>query len=157
MNKTPYALDFLWHQINMLKNNVRKPKYKELLNKVFESKEMVELFEKAKDKKGRNYESGILERTAAVGSLAMCMYDNYPTVDIDLILTGVLLAGFRDSLGRPFFYKHVKDYPEVAELLYKKSRKKPKVEYFLFDEIFKIDERVFNALKRKEEKDGNLI
>lgn len=157
MNKTPYALDFLWHQINLLKNNVRKPKYKELLNKVFESKEMVELFEKAKDKKGRNYESGILERTAAVGSLAMCMYDNYPTIDIDIILTGVLLAGFRDSLGRPFFYKHVKDYPEVAELLYKKSRKKTKVEYFLFDEIFKIDERVFNALKRKEEKDGNLI
>ncbi|MGC9121202.1 MAG: hypothetical protein ACP5G3_07080, partial [Sulfurihydrogenibium sp.] len=93
MNKTPYALDFLWHQIELIKNNVRKPKYKELLNKIFENKEMVELFEKAKDRKGRNYQNGILERTASVGSLAMCLYDNYPTVDIDLILTGVILAG----------------------------------------------------------------
>ncbi|MGC9006112.1 MAG: hypothetical protein ACP5JX_00920 [Sulfurihydrogenibium sp.] len=155
MNKTPYALDFLWHQIELIRNNVRKPKYKELLNKIFENKEMVELFEKAKDRKGRNYQNGILERTASVGSLAMCLYDNYPTVDIDLILTGVILAGFRDALGRPFFYKYVKEYPEVAEILYKKSRKKPKVEYFLFDEIFKIDERVFNSIKRKEDRDGS--
>lgn len=157
MNKSPYALDFLWHQINLIKSNVRKPKYKELLNKIFENQDLVKLFEKAKDKKGRNYENGILERTASVGSLAMCLYDNFPTIDIDLILTGVILSGFRDSLGRPFFYKYVKDFTEVIELLYKKSRKKTKIEYFLFDEIFKIDERVYDALKKKEEKDGNLI
>lgn len=157
MSKTPYALDFLWHQINLIRSNVKKPKYKEILNKVFEDKQLVDLFEKAKDKKSRNYQSGILERTASVGSLAMCLYDNYPTIDIDLILTSVLLAGFRDSVGRPFFYRYIKEYPEVVELLYKKSRKKPKVEHFLFDEIFKIDERVSNSLKTKEARNGNLV
>lgn len=102
---------------------------------------MVELFEKAKDKKARNYQHGILERTASVGSLALCMYDNYPTVDIDLLLTGIILAGFRDSLGRPFFffffYKYVKEYQEVSELLYKKIEK-TKLEYFYLMNFLKL-------------------
>ncbi|WP_028950121.1 hypothetical protein [Sulfurihydrogenibium subterraneum] len=157
MNKSPYALDFLRHQIEVIKSNIKKPKYRELLNQIFENKDMVELFEKAKDKKTRNYQHGILERTASVGSLALCMYDNYPTIDIDLLLIGIILSGFRDSLGRPFFYKYVKEYPEIAELLYKKNRKKPKLEHFLFDELFKIDEKVINFMKKKEDVDGNFI
>jgi len=142
MDKSPYALDFLLHQLELTKSNIRKPKYKELIKEIFENNELYEKFLIAKDKKSRNYKHGVLERVASTGLLALCIYDNYPTIDIDLLLTAIILSGFRDAVGRPFFYKNVKDYPEIAEILYKKNRQKPKIEHFLFDEIIKTDERV---------------
>lgn len=148
MNKTPYAEDFLLHQLEIIKSNIKKPIYKELVEKFLDDKELFEKFKEAKDKKSRNYKGGILERVASTGSLALCMYDNYPIIDIDLILTGIILSGFRDSLGRPFFYKYIEKYNNLKELLYKKSRKKAKIEHFIFDEIMKIDEKIILKLSK---------
>lgn len=148
MNKTPYAEDFLLHQLEIIKSNIKKPIYKELLENIFNEKELFNKFKEAKDKRLRNYKGGILEKVASTGSLALCMYDNYPTIEIDLILTAILLSGFRDSLGRPFFYRYIEKYDDIKELLYKKSRKKPKIEHFIFDEIMKIDERIISKLSK---------
>ncbi len=148
MDKTPYAEEFLLHQLEIIKSNIKKPMYRELVERFLNDRELFEKFKEAKDKKSRKYKEGILERVVSTGSLALCLYDNYPTIDIDLILSAIVLSGFRDSLGRPFFYKYIEKYDDLKELLYKKSRKKPKIEHFIFDEIMKIDERIISKLSK---------
>jgi len=34
MDKSPYVLDFLLHQLELIKSNIRKPKYKELIKEI---------------------------------------------------------------------------------------------------------------------------
>lgn len=141
MDKSPYALDFLMHQLETVIRNIKKPAYREEVNRVVDNQDWFETFKTAKDSKSRNYRHGILERTCAVGSLAMCLYDNYPLFNIDLILSGVVISGFRDAVGRKQVYDFLKN-DELRQIVYKKSRKKPQVEFFLFDELFKIDNKL---------------
>lgn len=145
MDKSPYALDFLLHQLQTVIRNIRKPSYREEVNRMVDNHDWFETFKIAKDSKSRNYRHGILERTSAVGSLAMCFYDNYPLFDIDLILSGVVISGFRDAVGRKQVYDLLKN-DELKQIVYKKSRKKPRVEFFLFDELFKIDNKLIFML-----------
>lgn len=141
MDKTPYSREFLLHQLEIVLKSIKKPSYRQEVEKFISNREWFELFKIARDKKHRNYQSGILERTASVGSLSLCLYDNYPTVDIDLILAGIVISGFRDALGKKQVYDYLSE-EEIKSIIFKKSRKKPKIEYFLFDELFKIDSRV---------------
>ncbi|MCX7761048.1 MAG: hypothetical protein N2Z81_07655 [Hydrogenothermaceae bacterium] len=145
MDKTPYAEEFLLNQLELIVKSIKKPVYKEEVNRFLKNEEWFNLFKIAKDKKSRNYKNGILERVTALGSLALCLYDNYPIIDIDLILSAVVIAGFKDAIGKKPVYDYLKN-DEIKSIVFKKSRKKPKVEYFLFDEIVKIDSRVYNYL-----------
>lgn len=142
MDKTPYAEDFLLHQLDIVIKNIKKPSYKKQLDIFLGRQDWFDIFKIAKDKKSRNYKGGILERTCAVGSLALCIYDNYPTIDIDLILSGIVIAGFKDCIGKKIVYDTLES-EDIKHIVFKKSRKKPKVEYFIFDELFKIDLRVY--------------
>lgn len=141
MDKSPYAFDFLVHQFEIILKNIKKPVYKEEINRLMNKEEWFEIFKVAKDKKNRNYKHGILERTACVGSLAICIYDNYPTVDIDLLLAGIIVYGFKDAIGKKPIYDFLQN-ENLKQIAYKKSRKKPNREFFLFDELFKIDSRL---------------
>ncbi|MEJ5172877.1 MAG: hypothetical protein WHT47_04115 [Hydrogenothermaceae bacterium] len=145
MDKTPYAEEFLLQQLELIVKSIKKPAYREEVNRFLENKEWFNLFKITRDRKSRNYKNGILERTTAIGSLALCLYDNYPTIDIDLILSAIVIAGFKDAIGKKPVYDFLKN-DEIKSVVFKKSRKKPKVEYFLFDEIVKIDGRVYNHL-----------
>lgn len=148
MDKTPYAEDFLIHQLDIVIKNIKKPSYRKQLDTFLGKQDWFEIFKVAKDKKYRNYKGGILERTCALGSLALCIYDNYPTIDIDLILSGIVIAGFKDSIDKKIVYDALEN-EDIKQIVFKKSRKKPKVEYFIFDEIFKIDFRVYTKNAEK--------
>lgn len=145
MDKTPYAEDFLINQLDMIIKNIKKPEYKQEVLSLLNNREWFDIFKIAKDRKSRNYRGGILERTSAVGSMALCMYDNYPTINIDIILTGIIVAGFKDAIGKKAVYDILSN-EEVKALAFKKSRKKPTVEYFIFDELFKIDFTIYSKL-----------
>ncbi|MEZ0323366.1 MAG: hypothetical protein ABWJ98_03535 [Hydrogenothermaceae bacterium] len=145
MDKTPYAEDFLLQQLELIVKNIKKPAYREEVNRFLENKDWFNLFKIARDRKARNYKNGILERVAALGSLALCIYDNYPTIDIDLILSAIVIAGFKDAVGKKPVYDFLKN-DEIKNVAFKKSRKKHKIEYFLFDELSKIDSRVYSYL-----------
>ncbi len=155
IEKTPYALEFLWNQIELAYTEVRKKKYKELLEKLIFNEDIRKRVEKAKDKKGRNYEGGLLEATASQVSLMMCMYDNYPELDIDLLLTAAILKGICKTYTKKECYKIVENYPEVVPFLFKKSRKKPTPELTVFDGIEKLDNKVFLRLYKRRVADGS--
>ncbi|MCX7738354.1 MAG: hypothetical protein N2Z80_02915 [Hydrogenothermaceae bacterium] len=147
MDRTPYAEEFLIHQLEIVISNIRKPSYREEIQKLMNNREWFGIFKRAKDRKLRNYTGGILERTASIGALSLCLYDNYPMIEIDLILSGVVVAGFRDSVGKKQIYDNLSN-SELKSVAFKKSRKKPKLEYFLFDELFKIDIKVVSNRKK---------
>ncbi len=156
MDKTPYAYDFLWHQLELAYNEIRKPKYRELLKSFLFNEEYRKKAEKLKDKKGRNYEGGLLEATASQASLLMCMYDNYPEIDIDILLTAIILKLFCKLYNKRKCFEYLENYPEVVPFLFKKSRKKPSLELIVYDSIEKLDNKIFIKLQQKRrKKDGS--
>jgi hypothetical protein len=142
MEKTPYATDFLWNQIEIGYREIRKKKYKELVEKFLFNEEYRKKLEKKKDFKGRNYEGGMLETTASLISISLCIYDNYPVIDIDLLLTAFILYGFCSIFTKKDCYEKLKDYPEVIPFLFKKQRKKPSIELTVFEQIKKLDNKI---------------
>ena len=152
MEKTPYAYDFLWNQLELGFTEIRKPKYKELVEKYLFDEEIRKNLEILRDKKGRNYRGGILERTASVISLVLCSYDNYPEIDVDLLLTAVLMSGFCAIYPKKECFEKIKDYPELIPFLFKKKRTKPSVEIYIFDSLFKIDNGIFLRLEKQRKR-----
>ncbi len=156
MEKTPYAYDFLWNQVELGFTEIRKKKYRELVEKYLFDEEKRKKLEVLKDKKGRNYKGGLLERTASIISLVLCSYDNYPEIDVDLLLTAVIMSGFCSIYPKKECFEKIKDYPEIIPFLFKKKRKKPSVEIYIFDSLIKIDNGIFLRLqkhrKNKEKK-----
>ena len=154
MEKTPYSVDFLWHQLEVAYNEIRKPKYRELVKKYLFDEELRKKAEKLKDKQGRNYSGGLLEACASQASLLMCMYDNYPEIDIDLLLTAVILKLFCSVYSKKECYNRLKDYQDVIPFLFKKSRKKPSVEISVFDSVIKLDNKIYLKLRRRRKSNG---
>ncbi|WP_457623431.1 hypothetical protein [Persephonella sp.] len=155
MEKTPYDIEFLWNQLKRGWGEIRKKKYKELLSSYFEDDDIKRELSKKKDRKGRNYEGGALEKTASVISLALCIYDNYPESDIDLILTAILMNFFCMNYTKKECYKMLEDYPELIPFLFKKNRKKPTLELIIFENLYKFDDKIYKQLKRKRGEDGS--
>jgi len=149
LEKTPYPYEFLWKQLELFYKEVRKKKYKSLLDKYLFNKELRNKVEKLKDKKtGRNYEGGLLERTASTLSIALCIYDNYPEIDIDLILTAGIMDLMCKTFSKKECYQRLKEYPELLPFLFIKKRKKPSLELTVYDGILKLDRKIFEKLKR---------
>ncbi|NPA52449.1 MAG: hypothetical protein GXO22_06110 [Aquificae bacterium] len=157
MDKTPYAYEFLWKQLELGYQNIKKEKYKKLVSEFLFNQEIREKLETLKDYKGRNYKGGILERTASVMSLALCIYDNYPEIDIDLLLTAIILSGLCSAFSKKECYQKLKDFPQIIPFLYKKKRKKPSVEIYIYDQLFKIDNGIFLKLRKNLTKKKNDI
>ncbi len=154
MEKTPYAYDFLWHQIFLGYKYIRKEKYKKLLEKFLKNEDLRDKLNKKEEKKVRKYKGGLLEKTASVLSLSLCIYDNYPEIDIDLLLTAIILNLYSSLYTKSQFFEYVKDYPEVIPFLYRKKRKKPILEVMIFDSLNKFDDMVIKNLIKRREKDG---
>ncbi len=154
MKRTPYAVDFLWHQLELAYNEIRKPRYKELVKKYLFDENLRKKAETLKDKQGRNYPGGLLEACASQASLLMCMYDNYPEIDIDLLLTAVILKLFCSLYSKKECFERLKEYEEIIPFLFKKSRKKPSVELSVFDSVVKLDNKIFLKLRRRRESNG---
>jgi hypothetical protein len=152
MEKTPYAYEFLWHQIFLGYENIRKKKYKELLEKFLKDEDLRLKLNKKEEKNVRKYKGGLLEKTASVLSLALCIYDNYPEIDIDLLLTAIILKLYSSLYTKSQFYEYIKDYPELVPFLYKKKRKKPILEVMIFDSLNKFDDMVIKNLMKRREK-----
>ncbi len=148
IDKTPYAYEFLWNQIEIGYENIKKEKYKKLVEKFLFDKDIREKLEVIRDYKGRNYKGGVLERTASLVSLTLCMYDNYPEIDIDLLLSAIILSGLCSVYSKKECFEKIKDYPEIIPFLYKKKRKKPSVEIFIYDQLYKIDNGIFLRLRK---------
>ncbi|ACO04474.1 MAG TPA: hypothetical protein DEP48_06115 [Persephonella sp.] len=152
--ETPYAYDFLWKQIEKGFYEVRKKRYRDLLERFLKDPEIRKKFEEKKDRKGRDYRGGMLEKTASVLSLALCMYDNYPEIDIDLLLTAILMNGFCSVYTKRECYEKIKDYPEIIPFLFKKKRIKPDLEITIFENLYKFDDKIYKQLKKKRGEDG---
>ena len=148
IDKTPYAYEFLWNQLEIGYENIKKEKYKRLVEKFLFDKDIREKLEVIRDYKGRNYKGGVLERTASLVSLALCIYDNYPEIDIDLLLSAIILSGLCSVYSKKECFEKIKDYPEIIPFLYKKKRKKPSVEIFIYDQLYKIDNGIFLKLRK---------
>ncbi|RMA96015.1 hypothetical protein [Hydrogenothermus marinus] len=148
MEKTPYATDFLWHQIELGYKEIRKQKYKKLIEKFLFNEEYRKKLEKKKDYRGRDYEGGMLEATASLVSLSLCIYDNYPEIDIDLLLTAFILYGFCSIFNKKECFEKIKEYEEVIPFLFKKQRKKPSIELTIFEQLIKFDNKVIVKLRR---------
>ncbi len=155
MEKTPYAYEFLWHQIELGYNEIRKKKYKELLEKFIFDEEIRKRVQKKNDYRSRDYEGGLLETTASLVSLSLCTYDNYPEIDIDLILTAIIMYAVCKTYTKKECYELVKDYPELVPFLFKKQRKKPSLELSVFDALIKFDAKIFIALNKKRKREHN--
>jgi len=153
MDKTPYAYDFLWHQLEIAYNEIRKEKYRNFLKNFLFNPEYRKKAEKLKDKKGRNYEGGLLEAVASQVSLLMCMYDNYPEIDIDIVLTATILKLFCKLHSKKECYKNIEEIPELIPFLFKKSRKKPSLELTIYDSVEKLDNKIFIKLQQKRRKE----
>jgi hypothetical protein len=154
MEKTPYAYDFLWHQIELGYKNIRKKKYRELIEQFLKNEELRVKLNKKEEKRVRKYKGGLLEKTASVLSLSLCIYDNYPEIDIDLLLTTIILNLYGSLYTKSQFYEYIKDYPELIPFLYRKKRTKPVLEILIFDSLNKFDDMVIKNLIKRREKDG---
>ena len=154
MEKTPYAYDFLWHQIELGYKNIRKKKYRELIEQFLKNEELRVKLNKKEEKRVRKYKGGLLEKTASVLSLSLCIYDNYPEIDIDLLLTAIILNLYSSLYTKSQFYEYIKDYPELIPFLYRKKRTKPVLEILIFDSLNKFDDMVIKNLIKRREKDG---
>ena len=148
ISETPYSYEFLWNQVELGYRNIRKEKLKKLVEEFLSNEEVRRGVERLKDYKGRNYRGGILERTASLVSLSLCIYDNYPEIDIDLLLTAIILSGLCSIYSKKECFEKVKDYPEVVPFLFKKKRKKPSVEICIYDQLFKMDNGIFLRLRK---------
>ena len=146
MQQTPYAYDFLWNQIELGFQEIRKPAYRKLVEQFLFDPEIRKKVEKLPDKTGRKYEGGLLEKTASVLSLSLCMYDNYPEIDIDLILTGIILSLLCKAFTKRECFGKLKDYPDVIPFVFKKSRNKSSLELTVFDGIQRLDNRIILKL-----------
>ncbi len=155
MEKTPYAYDFLWHQLELAFNEIRKKRYRDFIKTFLFDPELRKKVEKLKDKKGRDYEGGLLEATASQASLLLCMYDNYPEIDIDILLTAVILKPFCSLYNKKECYEKFRELPEVIPFLFKKSRKKPSVELTIYDSVQKLDNKIFLKLKKRRVENGS--
>ena len=149
MEKTPYAYDFLWNQIELGYREIRKPVYKELVNRYLYDSDIRQKVEKLKDKTGRNYEGGFLEKTASLVSLSLCMYDNYPEINIDLLLAGIILNFLCRAFPKKECFEQLKDYPEIIPFLFKKKRTKPTVELTIYEGLQRLDNRIIMRLRRE--------
>jgi len=154
MEKTPYAYDFLWHQIELGYKNIRKKKYRKLIEQFLKNEELRVKLNKKEEKRVRKYKGGLLEKTASVLSLSLCIYDNYPEIDIDLLLTAIILNLYSSLYTKSQFYEYIKDYPELIPFLYRKKRTKPVLEILIFDSLNKFDDMVIKNLIKRREKDG---
>ncbi len=77
------------------------------------------------------------------------MYDNYPEIDIDLILSGIILSCLCASFPKKECYEKVKEYEEIVPFIFKKKRKKPTVELTVFEGIMKLDSKIYIKLERR--------
>ncbi|WP_029521458.1 hypothetical protein [Persephonella sp. IF05-L8] len=154
MQQTPYAYDFLWNQIELGFQEIRKPAYRKLVEQFLFDPEIRKKVEKLPDKTGRKYEGGLLEKTASVLSLALCMYDNYPEIDIDLILTGIILSLLCKAFSKKECSYRLKSYPDIMPFIFKKNRKKPSLELTIFDSIQRLDNRIILKLMAQRERWG---
>ncbi len=148
ITETPYSYDFLWNQIEYGYKNIKKERYKKLIGKFLFDNELRKNVEKLKDYKGRNYRGGILERTASLVSLALCMYDNYPEIDIDAVLTAIILSGLCSVFSKKECYEKIKEHQDIIPFLFKKKRKKPSVEIYIYDQLYKLDNGIFLRLRK---------
>jgi len=135
ISETPYSYKFLWNQIELGYRNIRKEKLKKLVEGFLFNEELRKRVEHLKDHKGRNYRGGVLERTASLISLSLCIYDNYPEIDIDILLAAIILSGLCSIYSKKECFEKVKEYPEVVPFLFKKKRRKPTVEIYIYDQL----------------------
>ncbi|WP_029522125.1 hypothetical protein [Persephonella sp. KM09-Lau-8] len=154
MQQTPYAYDFLWNQIELGFQEIRKPAYRKLVEQFLFDPEIRKKVEKLPDKTGRKYEGGLLEKTASVLSLSLCMYDNYPEIDIDLILTGIILSLLCKAFTKKECFNILKSYPDIIPFIFKKNRKKPSLELTVFDGIQRLDNKIILKLMAQRERTG---
>ena len=154
MQQTPYAYDFLWNQIELGFREIRKPAYRKLVEQFLFDPEIRKKVEKLPDKTGRKYQGGLLEKTASILSLALCMYDNYPEIDIDLILTGIILSLLCKAFTKRECFEKLKSFPEIVPFIFKKSRHKPSVELTVFDGIQKLDNKIILKVMAQRERNG---
>ena len=154
MQQTPYAYDFLWNQIELGFQEIRKPAYRKLVEQFLFDPEIRKKVEKLPDKTGRKYEGGLLEKTASVLSLSLCMYDNYPEIDIDLILTGIILSLLCKAFTKKECFNRLKSYPDIIPFIFKKNRKKPSLELTVFDGIQRLDNKIILKLMAQRERTG---
>ena len=94
-----------------------------------------------------------MERTASTLSIALCIYDNYPEIDIDLVLTAGIMNLICSTYPKKECYQMVKDYPELVPFLFLKKRKKPSLELTVYDGLIKLDRKIFEKLKNKRRGD----
>jgi len=158
LERTPYSYEFLWRQVEAGYKEIRKEKYRKLVEQFLFDENIRKNVEKLKDKTGRNYEGGLLEKTASVISLALCTYDNYPEIDIDLILCSIILSCLCATFPKRECYEKIKEYDELIPFLFKKKRKKPTLELTVYDGLIKLDNKIYLKLERRrgENKKGEV-
>jgi len=141
-------LDFLWNQLEIGYREIRKPAYKQLVGRFLFDNELRKKVEKLRDTSGRNYEGGCLEKTASVLSLALCIYDNYPELDIDLLLSAIILNCLCRAYPKKKCYEIIKEEEKLIPFLFRKKRKKPSVELTAYDGIIKLDNKIYLSLRK---------
>ncbi|WP_456382207.1 hypothetical protein [Persephonella sp.] len=76
------------------------------------------------------------------------MYDNYPELDIDLLLSAIILNCLCRAYTKRECYEIIKEYEELIPFLFKKKRKKPSVELTAYEGIIKLDNKIYSGLRR---------
>lgn len=153
--ETPYAYDFLWKQIELGYSNIRKPSYRKLLKQFLYDEGIRNKLEKKEEKRVRKYKGGLLEKTASLIGLSLCIYDNYPEIDIDLLLTAIILNCISNVYSKSEFYKLINEYGEIVPFLFRKKRRKPTLEVLLFDRLVKLDDFIIEKLEKRRDKNEN--
>ena len=149
MEKTPYSIEFLWNQLEFAFHQIKKPRYKNIVKKFIFDDNLRKRVEKLTDKSGRNYEGGLLEKTASVVSISLCIYDNFPEINIDIIISAIILNCFCKGIGKHECFEKLKDYDELIPFIFKKKRKKPTLEILIYDSLYKLDNKIYQGLRRK--------
>ena len=153
--ETPYSYDFLWKQLELGYENIRKPRYKKLIKQFLFNEEIRTKLIKKEEKRVRKYKGGLLEKTASLVGLSLCIYDNYPEIDIDLLLSAIILNCISSIYSKSEFYKLINEYEEIIPFIFRKRRKKPILEILLFDRLVKLDDFIIEKLEKRRDKDEN--
>ncbi|MDQ7056103.1 MAG: hypothetical protein Q9M89_06405 [Persephonella sp.] len=77
------------------------------------------------------------------------MYDNYPEIDIDLILSSIILSCLCAPFPKKQCYEKIKECEEIIPFLFRKKRKKLTVEITVYDGIIKLDNKIYIRLERR--------
>ncbi|HMB25845.1 MAG TPA: HD domain-containing protein [Patescibacteria group bacterium] len=96
-------IDDLWQTVQANVEQIKHPDLKRLLNSFFGDKDFVEKFKKAPgaEKIHHAYLGGLMEHVVEMLNLAHSLFESYPELDKDLLITGVLLhdVGKMQELG----------------------------------------------------------